>query len=221
MKNTSVIKSVEQEAYSVNIKDNKQRAFIIEKSQRLASAVYLITNPLSDTDPLRNRLRACVIQLTSLSLEFGHTPSPIDVFEALCMEVKTLVTLGENAGLISAMNARVLRDEYAGLATFVTKSDERLFLDTAPSLGAGAPQATRSPGDEAHAKRTNYKRHSNRREIIIDLLSKKDKITINDVSAIITECSEKTLQRELNVLVSDGVLLREGQRRWSTYKKAF
>jgi predicted transcriptional regulator len=61
---------------------------------------------------------------------------------------------------------------------------------------------------------------SKRREIIVSLLREKNEIQIKDVSELIKECSEKTLQRELSSLVSSGVLKKEGDRRWSKYRLA-
>ncbi len=57
-----------------------------------------------------------------------------------------------------------------------------------------------------------------RRAIILSLIQKKDKINVRDVASVIKDCSEKTLQRELLALVRQGVLKKEGERRWSTYR---
>lgn len=59
-----------------------------------------------------------------------------------------------------------------------------------------------------------------RRAIILGLVQKKDRITVKDVSNVIKDCSEKTIQRELLALVKQGVLKKEGERRWSTYSMA-
>ena len=59
-----------------------------------------------------------------------------------------------------------------------------------------------------------------RRATILGLVQRKDKITIKDVTNVIKDCSEKTVQRELLALVRQGVLKKEGERRWSTYTLA-
>ncbi len=59
-----------------------------------------------------------------------------------------------------------------------------------------------------------------RQSIIINLLKRKKEIMVKDVSEIIHDCSEKTLQRELLTLVSQGVLAKEGERRWTKYSLA-
>ena len=59
-----------------------------------------------------------------------------------------------------------------------------------------------------------------RRVRVLELLSKTELKTIKDVSKFFTDCSEKTIQRELNDLVDEKRIIRVGDRRWSTYKLA-
>lgn len=56
-----------------------------------------------------------------------------------------------------------------------------------------------------------------RQSAIINLLKRKKEIMIKDVVGIITDCSEKTIQRELLALVDEGMLKKEGERRWTKY----
>lgn len=60
-------------------------------------------------------------------------------------------------------------------------------------------------------------RKDGRKNAIIALLSRKSNLTVKDFLSVITDCSEKTIQRELIELVSQGVLKKEGERRWSRY----
>jgi len=57
-----------------------------------------------------------------------------------------------------------------------------------------------------------------RRKQILDFIKDKDFISIKDISFSIKDCSEKTLQRELNELVSKGQIIKQGEKRWSRYK---
>jgi hypothetical protein len=59
-----------------------------------------------------------------------------------------------------------------------------------------------------------------RRARILGLLQTKPFVTVKDVAESVQGCSEKTLQRELLALVAQGVLKKEGERRWSTYTLA-
>jgi hypothetical protein len=56
-----------------------------------------------------------------------------------------------------------------------------------------------------------------RTEKILSLLKDKD-VSIKDISSSFTDCSEKTIQRELNALVSKGQIKKTGSKRWSRYQ---
>ena len=75
-------------------------------------------------------------------------------------------------------------------------------------------------GIKRHLKEENKEKQRDRRATILAVLQKKDRINVKDVAEVITDCSEKTLQRELLSLVAQGVLKKEGERRWSTYTLA-
>ncbi len=62
-----------------------------------------------------------------------------------------------------------------------------------------------------------YSQLSNRGERIKTILAAKPEATIKDISEVITDVSEKTIQRELNDLIKKGQVIREGERRWSRY----
>ena len=61
-------------------------------------------------------------------------------------------------------------------------------------------------------------RKSKRRDMIIDALRKKGKTSIKDIARLVRGCSEKTIQRELGDLIDEGLVLKEGERRWSRYR---
>lgn len=74
------------------------------------------------------------------------------------------------------------------------------------------PSAT--PLKDIPHKATNGQR---RREAIIGIIKSNGEVGIKDISSSVGGCSEKTLQRELIAMVSEGFLLKEGERRWSRY----
>lgn len=91
-----------------------------KKCERLATAVYLVTNFLLDTEPLKTRLR-------TLSLDFvrdasfarigGHTTEghSLDVLRGNILETLALLELAFISGLLSEMNFTILKREYAAL----------------------------------------------------------------------------------------------------------
>lgn len=52
------------------------------------------------------------------------------------------------------------------------------------------------------------------------VLEAKPEATIKDIAEVITDVSEKTIQRELNSLIEKGEVIRQGKRRWSKYSLA-
>lgn len=218
---------------------NEHHTFVVQKTEKLASALYLITGFIPNEDPLKTRLRTCAVDLVSTSADPTRAREVRyhEGFASRCLEIGSILTLAERAGFVSPMNARILCDEYAELAQFVKSHRDKVFGSEAEvSFTLGPQTVASSLGTPRTAvrdsvmvkdatknneiKRTNnYKRHLSRRDIILSLLDKKDKITIKDASDAVHGCSEKTIQRELIALVSEGVLLKEGERRWSTYRK--
>lgn len=56
-----------------------------------------------------------------------------------------------------------------------------------------------------------------RRQRILEVLRQRKSAMIKDFSAVVTGCSEKTVQRLVVQMVRGGLLTREGSRRWSRY----
>ncbi|MFT5280617.1 MAG: putative transcriptional regulator [Flavobacteriaceae bacterium] len=56
-----------------------------------------------------------------------------------------------------------------------------------------------------------------RTRAILQVVKDKKKVSIKDISEIILDCSEKTIQRTLNELIDKGLVAKEGDKRWSTY----
>lgn len=94
---------------------------------------------------------------------------------------------------------------------------------TAPTSTEGYGQKDvlyTSERDKGRTSERMQDAQKDRRATILGIMQKKDRITIKDVSNIIKDCSDKTIQRELLALVAQGVLKKEGERRWSTYRLA-
>ena len=69
--------------------------------------------------------------------------------------------------------------------------------------------------------KTSDIRHNSRRNAILELLQKASFITTKDALNVIDDgCSSKTLQRELQALINEGVLEKKGNKRWSVYSLA-
>ena len=93
---------------------------LAKKCERIATAIYLVTNFLSDTEPLKSRLRTLSIDLVreaSSTRSNGHMTEGhnLDVLRGTILETLSLLELSFIAGLLSEMNFSILKREYAVL----------------------------------------------------------------------------------------------------------
>jgi hypothetical protein len=72
-------------------------------------------------------------------------------------------------------------------------------------------------GDISSDAHMVYSQLVDRATRIKTVLEAKPQATIKDIAEVITDVSEKTIQRELNSLIEKGQVMREGERRWSKY----
>jgi len=60
-----------------------------------------------------------------------------------------------------------------------------------------------------------------RKENILKILKQKRNASINDICALFKDCSSKTIQRDLMELIDQGLVKKEGSRRWSKYNLTY
>jgi len=225
-----------------------ETGFSNTKSQKLATAIYLITGFFSDNEPLKWKLRDLSSRLISVSLlvkdnYFKHNSGVLEM-RAIITEITSLLLVLKQAGLVSDMNYSIINQEFSSLLTLVSPSEEfepfgdlhikRSFFNT-PEIAqkeiehiiAPAP-IIRTPIKSIKDKNTEdlkdfsivAVKKNGRQSIIINLLKRKKEIMIKDVSPLIDGCSEKTIQRELLSMVHNGILNKMGEKRWSKYSLA-
>jgi DNA-binding transcriptional ArsR family regulator len=160
------------------------------------------------------------------------------------LALSSVLSIARSGGLLSGMNTELIGREAHNLLQEVAVYEEpRLFLEEAPSLAALAkeavgsqsasvarPVAPRAPLPNARPQGASDKgqdaiRHisdkaTSRRDAILSVLNSKGPSYIKDISTVIRDVSEKTIQRELQALVAEGVITRSGERRWTTYQLA-
>ncbi len=220
--------------------------FAFKKTEKLASAVYMITNLFSDNEPMKWTLRTKVSDLLSFNLgykdikdsnlqDFGYSA------KSRILELVSMLEVSFRAGLISQMNYSILKQEFSNLSDVFsvqpapsknTSFDgiSKNFFDVAdnrPQLTDHHSGTNRTSGisnmsvssikDREAVSDTGTFKRSNRQNIILGLLKKKKELTIKDIAQVIKDCSEKTIQRELISFIEAGVLKRTGERRWSKY----
>lgn len=119
------------------------------------------------------------------------------------------------------------------------KDTKRDSLKDTPKLNtiSVAPQRSETllknesnPQGELKKNRQNSKGHSSekakatkevRHENILKILKQKKDAKIGDITSLITDYGSKTIQRDLTELVDQGLVTKEGDRRWSVYNLAY
>ncbi len=214
--------------------ENLSFSYVCKKTEKLTTALHLITDVIDKEEPVCRLLRNSGLSVLSDIILLGtqSDKSTTDRIKSNIVRTVSLLGVSYRSGFISEANHTLLESEYIDLGIFIDThrdtfvggasvgvSSELLHVPlpakrkSARSFSQGQSKGQISPV----IKRSNGIKHSERREIIIGLFDTKDKITVKDIATEITNCSEKTLQRELLSLVEDGVLKKEGERRWSVY----
>ena len=56
-----------------------------------------------------------------------------------------------------------------------------------------------------------------RKNKILSIIKDKKEVSIGELSSMISECSEKTIQRDLLDMINQGIVAKEGDKRWRRY----
>jgi hypothetical protein len=240
-------------------------SLVLNKSGKLVTALYMVTNCIEDVEPIKYRLRNLGVELISQTKIFERSSSFDRGFLSSDMavileEIIALISVAGSVGLITDMNSNILNREFGlfrdlllsyGKDSFFGGQPDRAlsqFIVTDEMLGQSLASTPRQPeiskgqdqtsptltdknkeamGTNFKVKRTKEDHHRfdiavkiSRRNTILKLIKDKKEVTIKDISSVISDCSEKTIQRELINLVSEGVLKKVGEKRWSKYSLA-
>ncbi len=219
-----------------------RRIYIYRKSERLAKALQLITPAFGSAPSLRNRLDGIAVGLIDAAIL-----PPGSAREALSRELlalSSILSVARTGSLLSDMNADLItREAHLLLQEIATYEEPRLFLEDTLSLAElskripdtrepvqhdgevqerpqkPAPKTKGHVSDTPKANPQDVPRGglTERQQGIISILRSKGPSYIKDISTVIREVSEKTIQRELQTLVSSNVVHRTGDRRWTQY----
>lgn len=220
--------------------------FLLKKTEKLASAIYLMTNHFPDSEPLKRSLRDKSSNLVSFMIGFKdlngiQSYSFGKEVESKIIEIVSLLEISQNVGLISKMNFTIVQEEFIKLIeaiktnpiSEVNPSESHSFNQNYFNVG-GYRSAARDSSIPSLQKDTSFGdsrtpksddsgvqnvgiRKSNRQNVILSVIKKKGEVTVKDVAEVIKNCSEKTIQRELTSLLASGIVKRVGERRWSKY----
>jgi len=127
----------------------------------------------------------------------------------------------------------ITNEAHSLLAEIATYEEPRIFLDDSPTLATltkSVGRQSKEPGNQSKVQQvknivandrkghvTDIKDINGRRDTILSIIKDKGTVYIKDISTIFRDIGEKTIQRELQKLVRDGVIAKSGNRRWTQY----
>lgn len=198
---------------------------IKDKAEKLAAAVYLVTNFLNDSDEIKWKLRA-----KAINLKVSLTPKvwPVEAFLSDITEIVSLINIAVLDARASAMNFSILREGYLSLQTefqsyaagdwyknallpeFSLTPNQLLSQsktsNSNPSMvGLGPIKIKKSPSNNG------------RQEKIVNFIKQHRWSSIREIAKFLPGIGSKTIQRELARLIRTGTLKKTGERRWSRY----
>lgn len=213
-----------------------RRVYVYKKAERIAKALLLVSPAFRTSYSLKDkieRIAVALIEVSTLPPEEGRGPLSREL-----LSLQGVLQLAKTSGSISSMNADIiLREALNLLQEIALYETPAVSLGDSPSLSALSRSAIKSDKNERAAslphalqqedkeskeehkgQRKNSIIKDNRKDEILSVLRTKGPSFIKDISTMIKGISEKTVQRELNYLVSTGIVVKSGKRRWTKYE---
>ena len=195
---------------------------------RLTAALYRVTDLLSEKETLRYTLREKANKIFEYMVESlqaeDHPPriSIISEFQTLLAYIRLLDALG----LVNPLNVQVLEREYKGALDEIRSSAEtprEKIEDVVQNLSAvEKTNPSGNPGNKKTAPRSAPIRASTvamreRQKKILEHLRQANQANIRDFLAVFKDVSSKTIQRDIQDLVSRRAVKKEGSKKWTSY----
>lgn len=221
--------------------------FLSKKTERIITALYMVTDLMSDKEPLKWEVRENGVYLLKIQNHIGDTG-----IHEVVRKLISLLHIGYQAQLISEMNKEVVSTKLMELITDMSTDSREILLkesffdtkDHTAYVQDNKRQETQEGESEkqlpSQNKEYKTKRHLKikdthvrknapidtsslsddvlkRRGNIIQVLKRKQPLSVGDIHTHVRGISEKTLQRDLAALEKEGVVARHGKRRWTRY----
>lgn len=142
--------------------------FVYKKTEKLASAIYMVTSLFSENEPMKWTLRKKISELVSLTIGYKDTSEStrLDLSYSIRTKVLELVSLLEvsmHGGLVSQMNFSVLKQEFLNVTNALNSHSVNQF-DLAKSnisksffeVGNSVPALSERTVSETHKTIHNY-----------------------------------------------------------------
>lgn len=210
---------------------------VFKKTEKVVSVVFYILNNIeiekkSETHTSNLASKAHFTHenaLRTLDAKPATSKEVLEQFAQSLIGLESAIRVAMVAGVIPNEAQVLLSSEISSVLHNVSSYiDNKTHLsDLLAETNTATPRATRPPSTRrtgvlpgSSAQPTSAPTQQDRRTRIKTILEAKGDATIKDIAEIVTDVSEKTIQRELNAMIEDNLVKREGERRWSKYSLA-
>lgn len=206
---------------------------IYGKSHRLAAAVFIVSNIIDQGEELRTKIKNLSLELVSMSVKLKDinlldTRKLITNLEKNSLELMSMLDIACVSGLISKMNSSVIKEEFRLFISELGKFSEGfenskevsvrgVFAESAVLNIESNYEKINTPKEKVSKNTNGHKRKDLRKNTVLDFIKGHNIVSIKDITANISGCSEKTIQRELLSLIKESKIKKTGERRWSKY----
>lgn len=218
----------------VLLEDSEFYKYIFKKTEKIVCAVFYIFRTNQDirqNDVVVTDVERSATDLMNVSLEgLKGTMQHADIYAKNIQHA--LITL--EAKLRIAHASRYFREGYLevflheldtvqrALRKYIEEGNRNPFEDTGVQATPDRHMRSRTGRRIEVARSTTpgapVTPIISRRERIMGVIKDRGEATIKDIASVVSDCSEKTIQRELIELIKDSIVHRDGERRWSKYK---
>lgn len=219
---------------------------VFKRVEKLVSVVFYILSHIDTKDSnethldlIKDRaLKTHEISLETLQLQEQSMVDGLEKLQYALVNLDSTLRVAAAAKVLPYDLFSLTTEQIDGIQRYInnhyTKDSSFLFSGDSvlPSQSASTESAKKTNTSPA-AKRPKkvsipagdistdaylvYSQMTDRSERIKTVLEAKPHASVKDISEVITDVSEKTIQRELNSLIEKGQVIREGERRWSRY----
>lgn len=218
------------------VQDDDYYRFIFKKTEKIVSVIFFVSNNV-DKEQKEHSLIEDVLDsarvthnaiLATLDMRTHLAEDSIRAAAHKLIALDSKLRVASVVGLIAPDVLHVLSSEIDGVLRGLNKylvrtsAFDDLNYRVSPVTREGTPRSRPNP-ERANSQTTSRPENqpgnidSDRRERIKVVLNAKEEATIKDITDIITDVSSKTIQRELNAMIEENLVKRQGERRWSKY----
>ncbi len=216
---------------------------VFKRTEKIVSVVFYILSHINQKDSIESHLSLIKekglltheVSLKTLMLQGHEIDDGLRSLQYALLGLESTLRVAEAARVIPTDIFSMLVEQIDGVQRYV---QNHYLKDSGIDTGVLAiePRMNKRPTSSPSVNRVSrprkvqipagdissdayfvYSQLTDRAERIKTVLEAKPQATIKDIAEIITDVSEKTIQRELNSLIEKGQVIRQGERRWSRY----